>query len=205
MRTTRRWSTISILQILFVCLNNVKIITKERQHATKSLKWFSWNVVSEKLIIFSWVQNGETGAKNITQSQHKKIFRRKLLYYCVDEPRKYAPLHSDYQWKWQDKFIWFRKMRREKRSEIVIIDKNLFTALQISLPNIIQPEIEFLNINLANYSSLLLHAIHSPFNRRFYRKPYSNLDFNIYTKKSAPWIALCIELKNEDRKSSKKL
>jgi hypothetical protein len=48
-----------------------------------------------------------------------------------------------------------------------------------------RPEMEFLDINLTKDSSLLLHAIHSPFYRRILRKPYFSLVLKILTKKSA--------------------
>ncbi len=46
------------------------------------------------------------------------------------------------------------------------------------------PEMEFLEINLTKDSSLLLHAIHSLFHWRIFKKMYSSLVLKILTKKS---------------------
>jgi hypothetical protein len=69
---------------------------------------------------------------------------------------------------------------------------------------------EFLDINLTKYSSLMLHAIHSPFTGGFCkRKPYSTLVLIILTKNSAKqenlslFMSSIVERKKERRKPDK--
>jgi hypothetical protein len=73
------------------------------------------------------------------------------------------------------------------------------------------PEMEFLDMNLAQDSILLLRAIHSLFYRRILQKTilYTLVlklhTKNLWNKKNSRLFMNCVEQKNEDRKTRQKL